>query len=112
MSAHALVALAWRLEKVSRKFATPSNSVFRDVSGHSVVPGCSVVFLGSVVFRCWGVLLFLVLVHADKNTLFVRKQFLTSKHSMRLLVRGLVTSYQVTKLWMFSQNRSILHVKI
>ena len=41
VSAHALVALAWCLEMVSRKFATPSNSVFRDVSGHSGVPGCS-----------------------------------------------------------------------
>ena len=47
-SAHALVALAWHLEKVSRKFSTQSNSVFRDVSGHSGVPGCS------VVFRCSG----------------------------------------------------------
>ena len=66
MSAHALVVLAWRLEKVSLKFATPSNSVFRDVSGHSGVPGCSgvpvfrgvpgvPVFRSVPVFRCSGV---------------------------------------------------------
>ena len=36
-------------------FFTPSNSVFRDVSGHSAVPGCSVVFRGVPVFRCSGV---------------------------------------------------------
>ena len=43
----------------------------------------------------------------DENTLFVLKQFLTSRHSMRLLVRGLDTSYQVTKLRMFSQIQQL-----
>ena len=36
-------------------FFTPSNSVFRDVSGHSGVPGCSGVPWCSGVFRCSGV---------------------------------------------------------
>ena len=39
----------------------------------------------------------------NENMLFVRKKKLTTRHSMRLLVRGLDTSYQVTKLRMFSQ---------
>ena len=58
-------------------FFTPSNSVFRDVSGHSGVPRCCGVPWCPVVFRCCGVPVFRCsgvpgLVHAGKSCAFRR----------------------------------------